>query len=426
MDALLHWKVASCCALASLLTACGDGGTGTLGPLGPELTSPQIDGVGPSGLTQGRDGNFYGTTSAGGQFAMGTVFRLTPGGEETVVYSFKGGTVDGKSPGGLIQGSDGNFYGTTSSGGVNECQQVEPVGYSGGPTGCGTAFRVSADGVETVLYFFRGAADGGNPNAGLVEDGEGNFYGTAQYGGTACVSCGVVFRIAAGTGESAVYSFTGKAGDGSLPTSLMLAADGNLYGTTEVGGQGDFGTIFRVTPAGTETVLYSFGGGEDGELPLAPLVEGSDGNFYGTEPFGGNRRGTIFSITPAGVKTVLHAFAGGAADGADPYTPLVQGNDGNFYGTTSGGGDSTCADGCGTAFKVTSSGEESPIYEFPAYVVGQVTSPPSPANLLQGSDGNLYGTTGDDGQFGGGSVFRMNPTTGVKTVLHAFGGGANQ
>jgi uncharacterized repeat protein (TIGR03803 family) len=196
--------------------------------------------------------------------------------------------------------------------------------------------------------------------------------------------------------------------------------DGNYYGVTTYGGTSNDGTVFKVTPAGVETVLYAFAGGNDGELPTAPLTEGTDGNYYGSTPFGGvNGQGVVFKVTPAGVETLLHAFAGGSADGANPYTALIQGTDGNFYGTTNSGGDASCLGGCGTVFKLTPAGAESILYLFTASAFGG-PQPPSPSSLLQGTDSNFYGTTSNGGELGAGAVFRLTPA-GAASVLYSFG-----
>jgi uncharacterized repeat protein (TIGR03803 family) len=290
------------------------------------------DGATPyAGPVQGRDGNFYGTTQEGGASGDGTVFRIGPGGTYTTLYSFVGSPTDGASPyAGLVQGPDGNFYGTT--------------GY-GGTKGHGTVFRISPGGTIKVLYSFAGSpTDGGAPN-GLVQGSDGNFYGTTSEGGTStnCVfGCGTVFRINPSGTYANLYSFTGYPFDG-----LVQGSDGNFYGTTYEGGTHNLGTVFRISPGGTYSNLYSFvGSPTDGANPTAGLVQGSDGNFYGTTGYGGTRgNGTVFRISPDGGCSNLYSFVGMAA----PYAGLVQGPDGNFYGTTQAGGTTDN----GTVFKLT-------------------------------------------------------------------------
>jgi uncharacterized repeat protein (TIGR03803 family) len=332
-------------------------------------TTPS-DGVQPIGpIIQATDGNFYGTTGAGGAYSClsqpnfsGTVYKVTPAGVETVLHSFGGSASDGWKPAGsLIQASDGNFYGTTTS---------------GGNFGAGTVFKITPDGVETVLYSFGASpADGTTPNGSLVQAGDGNFYGTTAAGGAnSCAGvagiCGTVFKIT-------------SASDGWQPGPLIQASDGDFYGTTTVGGTNSCagysnfcGTVFKITPAGAETVLYSFGASlSDGAAPQGPLIQGSDGNFYGTTASGGNPVsnganictsgvgcGTIFKITPTGVETVLYAFAASASDGNGPTPFLIQASDGNFYGTTYTGGTYDV----GTAFQVTPAGVETILYSFGA------------------------------------------------------------
>jgi uncharacterized repeat protein (TIGR03803 family) len=410
-------KIGAYCGLAWVLTACDDYNSA------PIYIS--TDGATPTALIQASDGNFYGTTADGGQYATGTVFKLTATGAETVLYSFGASPTDGLTPMSLIEGSDGNFYGVTSAGGTGLCQ-----------FGCGTVFKVTPGGVETVLYSFGGGADGGQPNA-LIQGTDGNLYGTTSFGGAMSLACppggcGVAFRLTTAGVETVLYSFAAaSSSDGTVPASLIEGTDGNFYGLTSQGGTANGGTVFKLTPAGAETVLHSFAGGSDGATPEASMVQGSDGNFYGTTEFGGGSSactkgcGVAFSITPAGVETVLHAFAGGTADGANPETAMIQASDGNFYSTTDTGGiaDTTnCSGGCGTVFKMTPAGATPPgatslLYSFTATAgAGQ----PNPSSLLQGKDGNFYGTAQSTGQFGFGSVFKLT-AGGTATVLYSFG-----
>jgi uncharacterized repeat protein (TIGR03803 family) len=400
-----------CLGLLTALSACDDDHGGYYPP--PPVV-PTGDGAGPDGLIQGQDGNFYGTTVSGGLNGLGTVFKITPTGTESLVYSFAGGAANGATPQGLVQGSDGNFYGATSQGGSGPCQG-----------GCGAVFKLTPTGVQTGLYFFSGGSDGGVAN-GLVQGSDGNFYGTTAYGGVTNSQCGpggcgVVFKLTPVGIESALYSFVAGSADGALPNaSVMQGTDGNFYGTTIYGGASNDGTAFKVTPAGVETVLHSFAGGTDGALPQTPLTEGSDGNFYGTTPNGGvNGFGTVFKLTPAGAETVLYSFAGGTGDGAIPGTGLIQGSDGNFYGTTNSGGNSGCFNGCGVLFKITPAGAESVLYLFTAST-GSGAQAPAPSSLIQGSDGNFYVATFNGGQFGAGALYKITPS-GAATVLYSFG-----
>jgi uncharacterized repeat protein (TIGR03803 family) len=338
-------------------------------------------------LIQGSDGTFYGTTDLGGANGAGTVFSITSAGTETVLYSFAGGSSDGASPAaGLIQGSDGNFYGTTDAGGAG---------------GFGTVFKITPGGTETVLHSFTANSDGAEPEASLIQGSDGTFYGTTDIGGTS--GDGTVFSITSAGTETVLHPFAGSSSDGSRPaTGLIQGSDGNFYGTTDAGGVNADGTVFRITPSGTETVLYSFAGGSsDGSHPEGGLIQGSDGNFYGTTDAGGaNGDGTVFKITPSGTETLLYSFAGGSSDGSNPTAGLIQGSDGNLYGTTFLGG----ANGHGTVFKITPSGTETVLHSF----AGGFSDGESPeASLIQGSDGNLYGTTLDGGFSSVGTVFKV-------------------
>ena len=266
---------------------------------------------------------------------------------------------------------------------------------------------------QSVLYSFAGGSDGADPQAGLIQGADGNFYGTTYNGGAN--GLGAVFQITPAGVETVLYSFA-RGGDGEYPSaSLIQGADGNFYGTTVDGGANGAGTVFRITPAGIETVLWSFGSVSDGGYPLAGLIQGADGNFYGTTTGGGanyNNNGTIFKITPAGVETMLYSFASAAGDGADPQASLIQGADGNFYGTTYQGG----TNNFGTVFQITPAGVETVLWSFGSGSDGLLPY----AGLIQGADGNFYGTTVAGGANNFGTVFQITPA-GVETVLYSFG-----
>jgi uncharacterized repeat protein (TIGR03803 family) len=243
-------------------------------------------------------GSIYGVTTFGGSHGGGEIFEITRPGAATILYSFAGGAADGANPySGLVLDPEGNLYGTTSHGGSG-------TGCSGG---CGVVYKFAPDGTETVLYNFTGGADGADPQASLVLDGAGNLYGTTyQGGGAGCsgVGCGTVFKVTPGGTETVLYSFAGGL-DGAQPfPGVILDAAGNLYGTTYDGGGsgcgGDgCGTVFKVTPSGSETILYSFTGGADGGLPMAGLVMDGQGNLFGTASTGGfDGFGVVFEVTP--------------------------------------------------------------------------------------------------------------------------------
>jgi uncharacterized repeat protein (TIGR03803 family) len=320
------------------------------------------NGSAPNGLTQGTDGKFYGTTQGGGANGQGTFFSIVPGGTLVTLYGFCSQTncADGYAPNpGLIQGTDGNFYGTTSDNAqANQC-------LSGG---CGTVFKVTPTGTLTNLYAF--PTTSGNPPyapygpfAGLVQGTDGNFYGTTGFGGnTTCpdgesVSCGTVFQITPGGTLTTLYDFCGQPDcpDGYNPSGLTLGRDGNFYGTTPLGGDVVCinnphnlpcgGTVFKITPGGTLITLHRFIG-VDGNEPSA-LVQGSDGNFYGITWLGGaNNAGTIFRISPEGAFITLYSFAQTSTSASPDPDGLVQAANGTFYGTTAGGG----ANNDGTVF----------------------------------------------------------------------------
>ncbi len=293
------------------------------------LQSECTDGNLPyAGLVQAGDGNLYGTASGGGANGYGTVFRITSRGTLTILHSFD--NTDGANPyAALIQATDGSLYGTTYGGGANSCL------YGGMSYGCGTVFKITLSGTFTTLYSFDGT-DGQNPFGGLVQATDGNFYGTTQLGGDTNVGAGTVFRITPGGTLTTLHSFCAQypdCSDGAGPEAgLIQATDGNFYGTTLSGGANGpyYGTVFKITPTGTLTTLYSFGG-EDYN-PSAALIQATDGNFYGTTI------NTVFKITPSGTLTTVYNFDGTDGSGADPFAPLIQDTNGNFYGTTSSGG----------------------------------------------------------------------------------------
>jgi len=309
------------------------------------------DGGNPYASLIDEGGALYSTTHSGGANGAGTVFKITTKGAEKVLHSF-GSASDGAGPfAGLINVA-GVLYGTTSTGGTGSCKD--------GPfVGCGTVFKITKAGAETVLYSFKGGpSDGFYPYAGLI-DVEGTLYGTTLLGGTgACESgCGTVFQITKKGVETVLYSFK-LDGDGAQPIGGLIDVGGTLYGTTQYGGAASCpygcGTVFKITTAGDETVLYSFKGGTDGALPQAGLIN-VGGTLYGTTEFGGNGNcntegiigcGTVFKITTAGVETVMHTFKGGS-DGFYPHAGLIDVG-GTLYGTTNEGG----ATGNGTVFKV--------------------------------------------------------------------------
>ena len=337
---------------------------------------------------------------------------------ESNLYSF-GGSPDGANPEApLVQGSDGNFYGTTYFGGTSTNCNV----------GCGTVFRISPSGSYTNLYSFGTVSNDGNfPSAGLVQGSDSNFYGTTEYGGTN--DDGTVFRISPSGSYTNLYSFLGSPNDGKFPSAgLVQGSDSNFYGTTFNGGTYFEGTMFRISPSGSYTNLYSFGTvSDDGFYPLAGLVQGSDGNFYGTTIQGGAYGyGTVFRISPSGSYTNLYSFGTVSNDGSFSSAGLVQGSDGNFYGTTYFGGTSTnCNVGCGTMFRISPSGSYTNLYSF--------NSSPNDGSkplvgLVQGSDGNFYGTTTFGGINDNGTVFKaialipIPQNTSTNTWISAIGG----
>ena len=385
------------------------------------------DGSDPiSNLIPDANGNLYGTTVAGGNvggacpsFGCGTVFEISKLGVATILYKFSG-SPGGEAPSGtLIRDSNGNFYGTTQVG-----------GNSGGACpsdGCGTVFELVKNGqtyTEEVLYAFPGGTSGAFPSFGVVRDTVGNLYFTAPGQSppncaSSAVGCGLVFKITPAGQEQVLYQFKGH-GDGANPSaSVVVDARGNLYGTTAWGGRFGgvcviygCGTVFKVTPAGKEQVLYRFKGLADGLMPMGSMVLDAKGGLYGTTLMGGNTKnidcdiqasgcGVVFGWTKSGGMAVLYTFSGYPVDGQNPRAELIFDKQGNLFGTTSGGGPSND----GTVFKLTPTGVETVLHSFSGGADG--ISPR--ASLLLDVHGNLYGTTLYGGAFGAGTLFKVVP-----------------
>lgn len=291
------------------------------------------DGAYPQGwLVPDEQGNLYGTTYFGGgstncSGGCGVVFEVALDGTETVLHRFGGGT-DGAYPAaGLIRDKQGNFYGTTLAGGSNNCV-----------SGCGTVYQITAVGAEAPLYRFKGGVDGSTPVGGLVADSGGHLYGTTPYGGV--LNQGTVFEVSVTGTKKLLYAFAGGEDGASPAGTLLRDTNGNLNGTTIFGGTYGDGTVFELTRSGAETVLYSFQGGPvDGANPSGSLVRDNQGNLYGTTSSGGSNMldGIVFEVSLTGAETVLYNFQGGN-DGAQPTTSLLLSEKGILYGTTGVGG----------------------------------------------------------------------------------------
>jgi uncharacterized repeat protein (TIGR03803 family) len=323
------------------------------------------DGELPGALVQATNGDFYGTTGEGGANSRGAFFKITPGGTPTTVYSFcsQSGCTDGIGSGGLVQATNGDFYGVTAGGGANNFGTVFKITPGGALT---TLYSFCSHGGTNCT-------DGAYP-IGLVQATNGDFYGTTSAGGNTTGN-GTVFKITPTGALTTLHRFCSQGGslctDGSFVNAgLVQATNGDFYGTTTYGGNetGD-GIVFKITPGGAFSTLYSFcsqGGGAyqctDGSDPYAGLIQGTDGNLYGTTSEGGTTSylgaGTIFKITPGGALTTLYSFCpqSSCTDGAGPVSALVQRTNGEFYGTAAAGGSSGACSGvggCGTVFSLS-------------------------------------------------------------------------
>lgn len=352
-------------------------------------------------------GNLYGTTKYGGFMDAGTVFELTPSGTEEQLYPM---TLCGNGPVGGLLKIKKNLYGTSYAGG--SCF---------GNDGSGSVFELvysakkKAYSGKTLFSFYGGlfGPDGERPEGTLIADQEGNLYGTTAYGGN---GNGTVYEVTPTGTETVLHTFSDDP-DGSQPYGkLVWDGEGNLYGTTYYGGAyGEYGTVFKLTPDGTETVLYSFQGGDDGQWPSAGLTRDAKGNLYGTT------EGTVFDITAAGGAEVLHRFCSqpNCTDGAGPVSSLLRDGKGNLYGTTAQGGDGGSGCGgfsCGTVFKLTYSKKQKTYVEQVLYSFTGGADGGNPyAGLVMDKAGNLYGTTEQGGDVslcygrGCGTVFKLTP-----------------
>lgn len=340
-----------------------------------------------------------------------SAFRAARAEPDTVVYSFTGAGDGGEPVAGLVADEAGIFYGTTTKGGNGGC-------------GCGTVFKVTSSGAMTTLYSFMGGSDGANPTSALLVDRAENLYGTTASGGNddcGFQACGTVFKIAADGTETVLYAFKGGNDDGFDPLGGVISdAEGNFYGTTYLGGETKCGhgcgTIFKLAPDGTETVLHAFRGGKDGSNPVAGLLTDDVGNSYGTTVYGGKRRciqagcGTVFALSTSGKEAILHAF--NYTNGTSPQTGLISDRAGNLFGVT--GGMSA------VLYRLANNGRYSILFRFHQGTVG--TNPSG--NLLADVRGdlfvnNLYGGNSGCGYYGCGTLFEL-PSGKYGKALHRF------
>jgi len=348
-------------------------------------------------LIQGIDGSLYGTTSDGGDHLHGTFFKLSAEGKLTTLYSFcqQANCMDGANPyGALVLGTDGNLYGTTLTGGEEDY---------------GTIFKITPGGKLVRLHSFclqQYCPDGATPFAGLVQGIDGSFYGTAEAGGE--YMSGIIFKITSAGAFTVLYSFCGgDCTDGAYPFDrLIQGTDGNFYGTTWIGGSFySEGTVFKITPTGELTTLYTFclqSDCLDGAAPQAGLTQASDGNFYGTTTQGGaGSDGTAFRLTPGGELTTLYSFCTqtNCTDGGYPQAGLIQATDGNLYGTTTLHG----GNGYGSVFRISRAGALTTLHNF-----GSTDGASPMSTLLQATNGKIYGTTNLGGSGSAGTLFQMS------------------
>ena len=361
------------------------------------------DGISPyASLMQATNGSLYGLAGMGGDNNNatdgGTVFKISLGGTFSPVFSLcdpSNDCPDGDIPqDALVQATNGALYGTTSDSG-----------------GGGTVFRMTPAGAATLLHTFRGGSDGSFPSGPLIQAVNGYLYGMTMYGGGS--DNGIIYKLTPSGTLSILYNFCAETGcpDGNYPIgALVQASDANLYGATSGGGANKLGTIFKLTPGGTLTSLHSFCAQTncvDGDQPNGSLIQAVDGNLYGTTAAGGANRngGTVFKISPSGAFTLLYSFCAQAkcVDGATPFAGLIQATDGNLYGTTYHGG----AHNQGTVFQITPSGTLTTLYSL-CSETGCTDGEKLFAGLVQGTNGDLYGAAFGGGAHHGGTIFRLS------------------
>ena len=332
-------------------------------------TTGGISNPGDWAATQGRDGNNYFGSFYGGTASYGTLFKVTPSGDTTIVYS-----VGYFTESGATLGTDGNFYGTNLDGGP---------GGNCGFAGCGQVYKITPKGVQTILYNFTGYGDGQEPVGAPIEATDGKFYGTTVLSSGADIS--TAYSVTSSGVFTTLHTFATAEGQ-NIYAGLVQATDGNFYGVAEAGGANGYGTIFKMTRSGTVTVLHNFAG-SDGSEPYFGLMQASDGNLYGTTYSGGAYgQGVVFKITRGGTYTLLHSIDPNTGDGFNPHAALMEGTDGKLYGVTGSGGHP------GTIFNITKSGKFKVLYTF--CTSGTCTDGSNPATpLIQNTNGVFYGTT---------------------------------
>jgi uncharacterized repeat protein (TIGR03803 family) len=355
------------------------------------------DGGNPyAGVMADSSGNLYGTTYKGGTSNAGVVYKLTPTGQETVLYNFTGGADGGNLYAGVIADSAGNLYGTTQYGGT------APFPYDGG-----VVYKLDTAGQETVLYSFDLQEVSGVPYAGVIRDSAGNLYGA---------SAGAVYKIDASGSFTTLHNFPTGHGPWQLQGGLIRDSAGNLYGTAERGGAADLGGVYKVDPAGNLTVLYIFKGASANTYrgyPNAGVIHDAQGNLYGTTPYGGVE-GMVYKLDVSGQETILYSFPP-APGGTEPLAGVTRDAAGNLYGATRDGG----AANFGVVYKVYPAGRESTLYSFTGGAVGAFPESTPSVDLA----GNVYGTTLGGGS-GFGVVYKID-SAGKQTVLYTFTGGAD-
>jgi uncharacterized repeat protein (TIGR03803 family) len=337
-----------------------------------------------AGVIRDASGNLYGTVGYGGTAYAGGVYKVDALGNETMLYSFTGGS-DGNFPvSTLARDSAGNLYGTTAQ---------------GGSVGAGVVFKVDPSGNETVLHSFTGGSDGTDPSGGVLLDAAGNLYGTTSQGGT--YNCGILFKLTPAGTETILHTFTGTPTDGKYPsyTNPITDGQGSLYGVTEEGGRFGQGIVYQVK-AGKFSILHSFAGGTiDGCNVLGIPFRDKSGNIYGTtSSCGASNLGTVWKLTAGGTETVLHSFAGGTADGEYPLAGVVADALGNLYGSTETGGSANL----GTVYRVNQNGQFTLLHSFTGPTDGKF---PYGGFVLQ--NGALYGTAQNGGSIGYGTVWKL-------------------